>query len=278
MTYPYQDGRGRVAGGTSRAPCPTPIAPFARVCTSSRTSQGCYNPVKTMTSPMSSSGSPYPRDHWESPTPLSYAACASHLGSRLVGASCAVRCPLGLPIGGPTISSAVRPSGLPRALETYAATRTLRPLGCWQTAKDGHAPNTETPRRACAMPWTMPRGGRPCAIGGNASSRSPQSTTTSTPHVAPRRTTATFVPCKRKYVCRHKCSWWCANKRDFQAVAYQASACAKSSKLSRTACVRACIIACLACSKKGPACISRDSRGGEVGAGADGGCFIHPYL
>ena len=30
-------------------PCPTPGAPFARVCASSRTSRGCYNPVKTMT-------------------------------------------------------------------------------------------------------------------------------------------------------------------------------------------------------------------------------------
>ena len=40
----------------SPAPCPTPVAPFARVCASSRTSRGCYNPVKTMTSPMSSSG------------------------------------------------------------------------------------------------------------------------------------------------------------------------------------------------------------------------------
>ena len=35
---------------------PTPVAPFARVCMSSRTSRGCCNPFKTMTSPMSSSG------------------------------------------------------------------------------------------------------------------------------------------------------------------------------------------------------------------------------
>ena len=47
MTYPHQDGCGRVAAGTSPAPCPTPVAPFARVCASSRTSWGCYNPVKT---------------------------------------------------------------------------------------------------------------------------------------------------------------------------------------------------------------------------------------
>ena len=56
MTYPHQDGCVGVAGGTNPAPCPTPVAPFARVCTSSRTSQGCYNPVKTATSPISSSG------------------------------------------------------------------------------------------------------------------------------------------------------------------------------------------------------------------------------
>ena len=56
MTYPHQDGCGGVAGGTSPAPCPTPVALLARVCAPSRTSQGCYNPLKTMTSPMSSSG------------------------------------------------------------------------------------------------------------------------------------------------------------------------------------------------------------------------------
>ena len=39
MPYPHQDGCGGVAGGTSPVPCPTPIAPFARVCTSSRTSR-----------------------------------------------------------------------------------------------------------------------------------------------------------------------------------------------------------------------------------------------
>ena len=56
MTYPHQDRSGEVAGGTIPTPCPTPVAPFARVCVSSRASRGCYNPVKTMTSPMSSSG------------------------------------------------------------------------------------------------------------------------------------------------------------------------------------------------------------------------------
>ena len=56
MTYPHQDGCGGVAGGASPAPCPTPVAPFARVCATSRTSRGCSNPVKTMTLPMSSSG------------------------------------------------------------------------------------------------------------------------------------------------------------------------------------------------------------------------------
>ena len=40
MTYPHQDGCGGVAGGTSPASCPTPVAPFARVCASSRTSRG----------------------------------------------------------------------------------------------------------------------------------------------------------------------------------------------------------------------------------------------
>ena len=65
-----------------------------------------------------------------------------HLGSRPEGASCAVQWSLGLPIGSPTKSSAVRPSGLPRALETHAASRTLRPLGCWWTAKDELAPKT----------------------------------------------------------------------------------------------------------------------------------------
>ena len=54
MTYPHQDDGGGVAGGTSVAPCPTPVAPFARPCASSRTSRGCYNAVKTMPSPMSS--------------------------------------------------------------------------------------------------------------------------------------------------------------------------------------------------------------------------------
>ena len=54
MTHPHRDGRGGVAGGTRLAPCATPVAPFARVCASSRTCRGCYNPVKTITSPMSS--------------------------------------------------------------------------------------------------------------------------------------------------------------------------------------------------------------------------------
>ena len=39
MAYPIQDGCGGVAGGTSPAPCPTPVASCARVCTSSRTTR-----------------------------------------------------------------------------------------------------------------------------------------------------------------------------------------------------------------------------------------------
>ena len=53
MTYPSLAHCGGLAGGTSPGPCPTLVAPFARVCTSSWTSRGSYNPVKTITSPMS---------------------------------------------------------------------------------------------------------------------------------------------------------------------------------------------------------------------------------
>ena len=42
-------------GFGSLAPCPTPVTSFARVCTSSWTSRGWYNLVKTMTSSTSSS-------------------------------------------------------------------------------------------------------------------------------------------------------------------------------------------------------------------------------
>ena len=42
-------------GFGSLAPCPTPVTSFARVCTPSWTSRGCYNLVKTMTSSTSSS-------------------------------------------------------------------------------------------------------------------------------------------------------------------------------------------------------------------------------
>ena len=28
----------------------------------------------------------------------------------------------------------------------------------------------------------------------------------------------------KKYACRHKCSWWCAKKRDFRAMACRVSA------------------------------------------------------
>ena len=44
-----------MAGGTSPAPCPTPLAPITRLSTSSRTSRG-YNPVNTMTRCMPLSG------------------------------------------------------------------------------------------------------------------------------------------------------------------------------------------------------------------------------
>ena len=95
-----------------------------------------------------------------------------------------MRCSLGLPIGGPTRLSAARLFGLPRALETYAASRTLRPFGYWRTAKDGPVPNTRALQRACAMPWTAPRGGRPCATGGNAASKRP-SRTIGTRYISP---------------------------------------------------------------------------------------------
>ena len=80
--------------------------------------------------------------------------------------------------------------------ETNAATQTLRPLGCWWTAKGGCAPSTGKPRRACVMLWTAPRGGRSCATGGNIAGVSPRTSTAGTPHVAPLCTTASFVPCK----------------------------------------------------------------------------------
>ena len=54
-------------------------------------------------------------------------------------------------------------------------------------------------------------------------------------------------------------------------MACRASACATSSRQSRAACIWACNMARLACSKKGPAWISRDSHGGEAGVGAGGG-------
>ena len=52
---------------------------------------------------------------------------------------------------------------------------------------------------------------------------------------------------------------------------HRASACATSSRQSRAACVWACSIASLGCSKKGLAWISRGSHGGEAGVGAGGG-------
>ena len=54
-------------------------------------------------------------------------------------------------------------------------------------------------------------------------------------------------------------------------MACQASACATSSRQSRAACVWACSMTRLACSKKGTAWMSRDSRGGEARVCAGGG-------
>ena len=56
MTYAHKGGSGEVAGGTSLAPCPTPITAFPRLCASSATSRRCYNLVETMTLPMFSTG------------------------------------------------------------------------------------------------------------------------------------------------------------------------------------------------------------------------------
>ena len=54
-------------------------------------------------------------------------------------------------------------------------------------------------------------------------------------------------------------------------MACRARACATSSRQTRVACVWACSMARLACSKKGPAWISPDSQGGEAGVVAGGG-------
>ena len=60
-------------------------------------------------------------------------------------------------------------------------------------------------------------------------------------------------------------------ERYCQAVACRASACATSSRHNRAACPSVCSMACLTCSKKGPASISRDSPGDKAGVGAGGG-------
>ena len=54
-------------------------------------------------------------------------------------------------------------------------------------------------------------------------------------------------------------------------MACRASAYATSSRQSCAACVWACSMARLACSKKGPAWISRDLHSGEAGVGAGDG-------
>ena len=63
----------------------------------------------------------------------------------------------------------------------------LLPLGCWWTAKHVPAPNTRMPRRACATPWTAPRGGQPFATGGSVVGGNPPSRTSGRP------------PCARAY-------------------------------------------------------------------------------
>ena len=268
MTYPHQDGCGGVAGGMSPVPCPTPIAPFARVCASSRTSRGCYNPVKTMTLPMSSSGISISwRSLGTSNASVRRRLCISGGFSsckRFIRCAVAPRCRC--PIGGPTKSSTVRPSGPMRALETFATLQTLGPLGCWWTAKDEPAPNTRMPRRACASPWTAPRGGQPCAIGGSAVGRSPPSTVDRLLrlYVPPRRVfliEEIRLPAQVFVVVRQEEGLPCDGLSGVPA---------PSSRQSRAACVWACSMARLACSKKGPAWILRDSHGGEAGVGAGG--------
>ena len=68
----------------------------------------------------------------------------------------------------------------------------------WMLVGSKHvpSPNTRTPRRACATPWTAPRGGQPSATGGSVVGGSLPSRTTGRPPGALLRTTAPCVPCR----------------------------------------------------------------------------------